>query len=88
VSMVSESIMNALLSIEKKIEDHDATKARSSSPPKGGEEKPEKAEKPTSAVAAVATARDDDSDLYLDQEMEDSDSDSDAESDDSGGDDD
>ncbi|HEX7450806.1 MAG TPA: Fic family protein [Polyangiaceae bacterium] len=85
VSMVSESIMNALLSIEKKIEDHDATKARSSSPPKSGEEKPEK---PTSAVAAVATARDaDDSDLYLDQEMEDSDSDSESDSDDDSGDD-
>jgi Fic family protein len=85
VSMVSESIMNALLSIEKKIEDYDATKARSSSPPKSGEEKPEK---PTSAVAAVATARDaDDSDLYLDQEMEDSDSDSESESDDDSGDD-
>ena len=85
VSMVSESIMNALLSIEKKIEDYDATKARSSSPPKSGEERPEK---PTSAVAAVATARDaDDSDLYLDQEMEDSDSDSDSDSDDDSGDD-
>jgi Fic/DOC family len=85
VSMVSESIMNALLSIEKKIEDHDATKARSSSPPKSGEEKPEK---PTSAVAAVATARDaDDSDLYLDQEMEESDSDGESESDDDSGDD-
>jgi Fic family protein len=85
VSMVSESIMNALLSIEKKIEDYDATKARSSSPPKGGEEKPEK---PTSAVAAVATARDaDDSDLYLDQEMEESDSDGESDSDDDSGDD-
>ncbi len=85
VSMVSESIMNALLSIEKKIEDHDATKARSSSPPKSGEEKPEK---PASAVAAVATARDaDDSDLYLDQEMEDSDSGSESDSDDDSGDD-
>jgi len=85
VSMVSESIMNALLSIEKKIEDYDATKARSSAPPKSGEEKPEK---PTSAVAAVATARDaDDSDLYLDQEMEDSDSDGESDPDDDGGDD-
>ncbi|HEY3666794.1 MAG TPA: Fic family protein, partial [Polyangiaceae bacterium] len=85
VSMVSESIMNALLSIEKKIEDYDATKSRSSSPPKSGEERPEK---PTSAVAAVATARDaDDSDLYLDQEMEDSDSDGDSDSDDDSGDD-
>jgi Fic/DOC family len=78
VSMVSESIMNALLSIEKKIEDHDATKSRSSSPPKLGEEKPEK---PTSAVVAAATARDDDSDLYLDSEMEDSDADSESDSD-------
>jgi Fic family protein len=84
VSMVSESIMNALLSIEKKIEDHDATKSRGSSPPKS-EDKPEKPEKPTSAVAAVATARDDDSDLYLDQEMDDSDSDGDSDSDDDGG---
>ncbi len=83
VSMVNESIMNALLSIEKKIEDHDATKSRSSSPPKGDE----KPDKPTSAVAAVATARDDDSDLYLDQEMDDSDSDSDSDSDDDSGDD-
>ena len=81
VSMVSESIMNALLSIEKKIEDHDATKSRSSSPPKEGEEKPEKPEKPASAIVAAATARDDDSDLYLDSEMEDSDSDSDSDSD-------
>ena len=81
VSMVSESIMNALLSIEKKIEDHDATKQRSSSPPKEGEEKPEKPEKPASAIVAAATARDDDSDLYLDSEMEDSDSDSDGDSD-------
>jgi len=81
VSMVSESIMNALLSIEKKIEDHDATKSRSSSPPKEGEEKPEKPEKPASAIVAAATARDDDSDLYLDSEMEDSDSDSDGDSD-------
>ncbi len=86
VSMVSESIMNALLSIEKKIEDHDATKSRSSSPPKG-DEKSEKSEKPTSAVAAAATARDDDSDLYLDQEMDDSDSDSETDSDDDSGDD-
>jgi hypothetical protein len=84
VSMVSESIMNALLSIEKKIEDHDATKSRSSSPPKEGEEKPEKPEKPASAIVAAATARDDDSDLYLDSEMEDSDSDSDGDSDDGG----
>ncbi|MEI9951330.1 MAG: Fic family protein [Pseudomonadota bacterium] len=45
VSMVSESIMNALLSIEKKIEDHDATKSRSSSPPKEGEEKAGKTRK-------------------------------------------
>jgi len=81
VSMVSESIMNALLSIEKKIEDHDATKSRSSAPPKEGEEKPEKPEKPASAIVAAATARDDDSDLYLDSEMEDSDSDSDGDSD-------
>lgn len=81
VSMVSESIMNALLSIEKKIEEHDATKSRSSSPPNPGEEKPEKPEKPTSAIVAAATARDDDSDLYLDSEMEDSDSDSDGDSD-------
>ncbi|HEY0464898.1 MAG TPA: hypothetical protein VGC79_11840, partial [Polyangiaceae bacterium] len=81
VSMVSESIMNALLSIEKKIEDHDATKSRSSAPPKEGEEKPEKPEKPASAIVAAATARDDDSDLYLDSEMEDSDSDSDSDSD-------
>jgi len=81
VSMVSESIMNALLSIEKKIEDHDATKTRSSSPPKEGEEKPERPEKPASAIVAAATARDDDSDLYLDSEMEDSDSDSDGDSD-------
>jgi hypothetical protein len=87
VSMVSESIMNALLSIEKKIEDHDATKSRSSSPPKEGEEKPEKPEKPTSAIVAAATARDDDSDLYLDSELEDSDSDSDGDSDDGGDDD-
>ena len=79
VSMVSESIMNALLSIEKKIEDHDASKSRSSSPPKVGEG--EKPEKPTSAVVAAATARDDDSDLYLDSEMEDSDSDSDSDTD-------
>ncbi len=79
VSMVSESIMNALLSIEKKIEDYDATKMRSSSPPKNGEEKPEK---PPSAVAAVTTARDNDldADLYLDSEMEESDSDSDSDS--------
>jgi Fic/DOC family protein len=84
VSMVSESIMNALLSIEKKIEDHDATKSRSSSPPKEGEEKPEKPEKPASAIVAAATARDDDSDLYLDSEMEDSDSDSDGDSDEGG----
>jgi len=77
VSMVSESIMNALLSIEKKIEDYDATKARASSPPKGEETKP------TSAVVAATTARDNDldSDLYLDQELEDSDSDSDGDSD-------
>jgi Fic/DOC family len=82
VAMVSESIMNALLSIEKKIEDHDATKTRSSSsPPKSGEEKPEK---PTSAVIAAATARDDDSDLYLDQEMEESNSDAESDSDESG----
>jgi hypothetical protein len=82
VSMVSESIMNALLSIEKKIEDYDASKARASSPPKGEE-------KPTSAVVAAATARDTDldSDLYLDQEMEDSDSDGDSDSDDDSGDD-
>jgi len=80
VSMVSESIMNALLSIEKKIEDYDAGKTRSSSPPKLGEERPEKPEKPTSAVVAAATARDDDSDLYLDSEM-DSDSDDESESD-------
>ncbi|MEP7049979.1 MAG: Fic family protein [Pseudomonadota bacterium] len=80
VSMVNESIMNALLSIEKKIEDHDASKMRSSSPPKPGEEKPEK---PPSAVAAVTTARDNDldADLYLDSEMEDSDSESDSDSD-------
>ena len=84
VSMVSESIMNALLSIEKKIEDYDASKMRTSSPPKVGEEKPEK---PTSAVIAAATARDDDSDLYLDSEMEDSDSDSDGDSDDDSSDD-
>jgi len=45
--MVSESIMNALLSIEKKIEEHDATKSRSSSPPNLGQEKPEKPEKPS-----------------------------------------
>jgi hypothetical protein len=84
VSMVSESIMNALLSIEKKIEDYDATKARASSPPKG-EEKPAV----TSAVVAATTARDTDleSDLYLDQEMEDSDSDAESESDDDSGDD-
>jgi Fic family protein len=84
VSMVSESIMNALLSIEKKIEDYDATKARASSPPKG-EEKPAV----TSAVVAATTARDVDldSDLYLDQEMEDSDSDAESESDDDSGDD-
>jgi hypothetical protein len=84
VSMVSESIMNALLSIEKKIEDHDATKARASSPPKG-EEKPAV----TSAVVAATTARDTDleSDLYLDSEMEDSDSDGESESEDEGGDD-
>jgi Fic family protein len=88
VSMVSESIMNALLSIEKKIEDHDATKSRSSSPPNPGEEKPEKPEKPASAIVAAATARDDDSDLYLDSEMEDSDSDSDGDSDGDSGDDD
>jgi Fic family protein len=77
VSMVSESIMNALLSIEKKIEDYDATKARASSPPKADEAKP------TSAVVAATTARDSDldSDLYLDQELEDSDSDSDGDSD-------
>ena len=36
VAMVSESIMNALLSIEKKIEDYDAGKARSSAPPNPG----------------------------------------------------
>jgi hypothetical protein len=88
VSMVSESIMNALLSIEKKIEDHDATKSRSSSPPKEGEEKPEKPEKPASAIVAAATARDDDSDLYLDSELEDSDGDSDSDSDGDSGDDD
>jgi hypothetical protein len=84
VSMVSESIMNALLSIEKKIEDYDATKARASSPPKG-EEKPAV----TSAVVAATTARDTDldSDLYLDQEMEDSESDGESESDDDSGDD-
>ncbi|HTA94348.1 MAG TPA: Fic family protein [Polyangiaceae bacterium] len=84
VSMVSESIMNALLSIEKKIEDYDATKARASSPPKGDE----KAATP-SAVVAATTARDTDldSDLYLDQEMEDSDSDAESESDDDSGDD-
>jgi len=87
VSMVSESIMNALLSIEKKIEDHDATKQRSSAPPTSGEEKPEKPEKPASAIVAAATARDDDSDLYLDSEMEDSDSDSDDSDGDSGDDD-
>jgi len=88
VSMVSESIMNALLSIEKKIEEHDATKTRSSSPPKDSEEKPEKPEKPASAIVAAATARDDDSDLYFDSELEDSDSDSDSDSDgDSDGDD-
>jgi hypothetical protein len=81
VAMVSESIMNALLSIEKKIEDHDASKARTSAPPKSGEEK---ADKPTSAVIAAATARDDDSDLYLDQEMEESESDSDSDSDEGG----
>src|SRR4051812_9666707 len=87
VAMVSESIMNALLSIEKKIEDYDAGKARGSAPPKAGEEKPEKPEKPASAIVAAATARDDDSDLYLDSEMEDSDSDSDGDSDESGDDD-
>jgi len=82
VSIVSQSIMNALLSIKKKIEDHDATRTRSPSPPKEGEEKPEKPEKPASAIVAAATARDDDSDLYLDSEMEESDSDSDTGSDD------
>jgi hypothetical protein len=84
VSMVSESIMNALLSIEKKIEDYDATKARASSPPKG-EEKPAV----TSAVVAATSARDTDleSDLYLDSELEDSDSDGDSESEDDSGDD-
>ena len=82
VSMVSESIMNALLSIEKKIEDYDATKGRSSSPPKGGEERPDKPEKPPSAVVAAATARDDDSDLYLDSESDDSDADGDSDADD------
>ena len=87
VSMVSESIMNALLSIEKKIEDHDATKQRTSAPPNSGEEKPEKPEKPASAIVAAATARDDDSDLYLDSELEDSDSDSDDSDSDSGDDD-
>jgi Fic family protein len=84
VSMVSESIMNALLSIEKKIEDHDATKARASSPPKG-EEKPAV----PSAVVAATTARDTDleSDLYLDSELEDSDSEGESDSEDEGGDD-
>jgi hypothetical protein len=83
VSMVSESIMNALLSIEKKIEDYDASKARASSPPKG-EEKPAV----TSAVVAATTARDTDldADLYLDQEMEDSDSEADSEAEDDNGD--
>lgn len=84
VSMVSESIMNALLSIEKRIEDYDATKARASSPPKGDE----KAATP-SAVVAATSARDADldSDLYLDQEMEDSESDSESDSDEDSGDD-
>ncbi len=84
VSMVSESIMNALLSIEKRIEDYDATKARASSPPKADE----KAATP-SAVVAATSARDTDldSDLYLDQEMEDSDSDAESDSDDDSGDD-
>ena len=68
VAMVSESINNALLSIEKKIEDHDATKLRSSAPPSKGEEKPQ------SAVVAATSARDNDLDSdYLDSELEDSD---------------
>jgi hypothetical protein len=77
VAMVSESIMNALLSIEKKIEDHDASKARASSPPKSEE-------KPTSAVVAATSARDADldTDLYLDQEMDDSESEAESESED------
>ncbi len=81
VSMVSESIMNALLSIEKRIEDHDATKARSSSPPKPDE-------KPQSAVVAATSARDADldSDLYLDQESDDSDEGGESDSDDDSGD--
>ena len=82
VSMVSESIMNALLSIEKKIEDHDANKARASSPVKGDEKAPA-----PSAVVAATTARDVDldADLYLDQEMEDSESEGESESEDDSG---
>jgi len=74
VSMVSESIMNALLSIEKKIEDHDVTKARVASPAKS--------DGPTSATAAIVARDNDlDADAYLDQEMDDSDSDNDGDSD-------
>ncbi|HEX3775539.1 MAG TPA: Fic family protein [Polyangiaceae bacterium] len=80
VSMVSESIMNALLSIEKRIEDYDASKARSSSPPKPDE-------KPPSPVVAATTARDADldADLYLDHELEESESSEESDSDDDGG---